>query len=166
MSFYQSNTAEKYITFRAEIIFLFRILIFIFLALWCAGILFPLLFKHTDNFLIQFIVNKLYSGICHQQEEKCLTIGGVQLLVCARCTGIYFGALVSAIFLLQKKMIKINRFILSTALALILADVGLVQIGLYSYSYVLALISGLILGAPVYLYLMRELENFLFAGKN
>jgi uncharacterized membrane protein len=35
----------------------------------------------------------LFSLVCHQQPERSLWIAGAPLAVCARCAGIYFGAL-------------------------------------------------------------------------
>jgi uncharacterized membrane protein len=33
----------------------------------------------------------LYAPVCHQVPERCLTIAGSALAVCARCTGLYLG---------------------------------------------------------------------------
>jgi uncharacterized membrane protein len=35
------------------------------------------------------------SGVCHQFPEHCLSVGGVQLPLCARCMGTHLGALVA-----------------------------------------------------------------------
>lgn len=41
----------------------------------------------------RFILSKALEMVCHQKPERCLTIGGAPMLVCARCLGIYCGAL-------------------------------------------------------------------------
>jgi Predicted membrane protein (DUF2085) len=41
------------------------------------------------------------SLVCHQRPERSFHLGAAQLPVCARCTGIYFGAVVGAVFALR-----------------------------------------------------------------
>lgn len=43
----------------------------------------------------EFLINRLYelSGLlCHQLETRCISVAGVPLPVCSRCSGIYAGA--------------------------------------------------------------------------
>src|SRR5262245_40935798 len=48
---------------------------------------------------LQFKLDVLGFGVCHQLLSHSLIIGGHPLPVCARCTGIYLGALVTWVFL-------------------------------------------------------------------
>ena len=34
---------------------------------------------------------EVFSHICHQKSDRCITVGGAALAVCARCLGIYMG---------------------------------------------------------------------------
>jgi uncharacterized membrane protein len=38
----------------------------------------------------------LYGGLCHRQPERCYEIAGEPLPVCARCLGVWLGALLAA----------------------------------------------------------------------
>ncbi|MCL4377444.1 MAG: DUF2085 domain-containing protein [Actinobacteria bacterium] len=53
------------------------------------------------NFIIMFnsIINKIGASVCHQLPQRTLLIGRLLMPLCARCDGIYFGFLVSAIIL-------------------------------------------------------------------
>lgn len=128
------------------------------------GLLFPVLFASLNNKLIEFIIANLYSTVCHQQSEKCISIVGMQLLVCARCTGIYFGALLSAVIVLFFSVIRIDERILLTSLLIVLADVLLVPLGVYNYSKTISFVAGLLFGASIYLYLIGEFEKFFFTS--
>lgn len=83
------------------------------------------------------------------------------MLVCARCAGIYFGALIAGltVLLFQFASIKIKTLlILSLPLFM---DVIFATVGIYSYSKTLAFTTGLILGSTVSLFLLYEIENLL-----
>jgi uncharacterized membrane protein len=162
LSSVQSNTVKTYFPLRIKKNIGFRILVFVLLALWCVGFLFPLIFAFLHNKLIEFFFTSLYSTVCHQQGEKCISFGAMQLLVCARCAGIYFGALLSALLIFSLKEIPIDENVLLVALLIFVADVLLVNLGIYQYSQTISFIAGLLFGASVYIYLMRELENFFF----
>lgn len=88
------------------------------------------------------------------------------MLVCARCAGIYLGALISALSILPIRQIQVNENILFITLYILFTDVLFVSIGIYDYSKSISFITGLMFGGTVYLYLINELEHFLFTSKN
>jgi uncharacterized membrane protein len=141
-------------------------MVFTLLLFWCMGILYPFLFTHLNNAFFEFIFTNLYSTVCHQQSEKCISIGSQQILVCSRCAGVYFGALISALAFFPLMQIEKENNILLIALLILCTDVLFVSIGIYDYSKSISFITGLMFGGAVYLYLINELEHFLFTSKN
>ncbi|HEY7752063.1 MAG TPA: DUF2085 domain-containing protein, partial [Ignavibacteriaceae bacterium] len=108
-----------------------------------------------------------YSLVCHQNADKCFEINGSYFLVCARCTGIYFGALISSVLFLIGFNIKfktLTPLIYSTAFLLL--DVVLTTAEVYSYSQTIASLTGLILGSIVYIYIIEILEMFFLHREN
>src|ERR1019366_3025402 len=43
------------------------------------------------------LVAAMFRAVCHQIPERCLSIAGAPMPVCARCAGIYFGALAALV---------------------------------------------------------------------
>lgn len=128
------------------------------------GFLQPILFT-GENFFSKFLLKNLYSKICHQTNFKCIEIDNASMLVCARCTGIYFGILLTGLLTLFNKIRLLNNKILMVAVLPLLTDVAFIYIGIYDYSQYLALSTGLILGSVFYLFLISEIEN-LFSKKS
>ena len=48
---------------------------------------------------INFIVNNLGASVCHQIPERSFKMGGLILPICSRCSGIYIGFFICAIFM-------------------------------------------------------------------
>jgi uncharacterized membrane protein len=44
------------------------------------------------------VIEELLGEICHQLPARCLTVAGVAMPACARCSGIYLGVLLAAAF--------------------------------------------------------------------
>jgi uncharacterized membrane protein len=103
--------------------------------------------------------------VCHQESDKCISIAGQQMFVCARCAGIYFGAIIAATWFFFLKRVRITRKVLLASLAIILSDVFLVFSGVYDYTKGISLVTGILFGSTVYIYLMNELESFFFFSK-
>ena len=136
--------------------------IFFFLLLfWSAGFLFPVL---SPSFAGKPIINQLlkfnYSVVCHQSELSEINFGTAPFLVCARCAGIYLGALFTAILvlfnLLKLKSGIISLLIFSTPLII---DAFAVRLNIYTYSKIIAFLTGLMLGAIVLVYILEAIEN-------
>lgn len=139
----------------------FRIIIFMLIALWCTGFSSIFLFKAGFFPLVLYPYLKfIYSIVCHQQEARCIDFYGSHLLICARCTGIYTGALLSVLLFIFIK--KIPVITLKTALysvALIAVDVISYNAGLYNYSKTIAFITGLFPGSVLILYILNSFEK-------
>ena len=114
--------------------------------------------------MAKFLLSKIYSSVCHQESAKCISIGGASMLVCARCAGIYFGALTAGLLSLILIVPSISRRIFMLSLIPLLIDVFFTFTGVYNYSQGMAFATGLIFGNVVYLFLLSELEN-LFSNK-
>lgn len=141
----------------------FNLLFFLLLLIWCTGIFFPVLNPHNEHGLTSYFLKQNYSLVCHQQEAKTITIGGNSLLVCARCTGIYLGALAAAIaFLLYSGKINISiKFLIATS-TLLLCDVIFSSSGLYEYSKIAALFTGFVFGSAICFLIIPLLQKNLF----
>jgi uncharacterized membrane protein len=136
--------------------------LFISAATWFAGISSPCF---DSNFINSFypLQKQLFSTVCHQSAVKSFICSDLVFLVCARCTGIYAGALFSAFML----MLYYKPFILKTKHLLILSapmllDVILLNIGVYNYNKSLASLTGFLFGSAVFLYILSAIENLLF----
>jgi uncharacterized membrane protein len=87
-------------------------------------------------------------------------------MVCARCTGIYFGALLSsiAIILISNLYFKDLLPLISIS-AFLLFDVILTSLGFYNYSIEISFITGILFGAILYIYILEILEKFFISNR-
>ncbi|MFC2083990.1 DUF2085 domain-containing protein [Bacteroidota bacterium] len=140
-----------------------RIIILFFLAAWVLGIFVLPLIRVSENFtfLIPFL-KILYSNVCHQHDHKLLVVAGYPTLVCARCTGIYLGALslgMLFIFIDYYKYIK-SKY-LYIICGIILVDILLYNMDVYNYSHSIALVTGFLLGSLIISYLYLRLDKII-----
>ena len=144
----------------AHQVFLIRFFVLSILTIWVTGFLLPLA-STIDNQLANFLITKIYSTVCHQESTKCISIDNNSMLVCARCAGIYSGALIAAIsclFILRP--IAIKNLLLISVIPM-LADVLLVSLGIYTYSRFVSFTTGMIFGSIVYLFILSEIEKLI-----
>jgi len=144
---------------------IFRISIFLLLLAWCTGFsLLPISPNNEAVLVFQPALKKIYSSFCHQDQEKTIHLGEY-FLVCARCSGIYFGAALTAlisIFIFLNKEIHLN---VRTGIILtlpMLCDVVLFNIGIYSYSITAAFTTGIIFGSAAIIFILSLIENNFF----
>jgi len=100
-----------------------------------------------------------FNLLCHGIEGRCLSLSGVAMPVCARCTGIYGGALLAAsIFLTRRTVRGANRNDLLPILALLpLALDGVTQAaGLRESTNAIRLFTGALAGSVVVWWLLRR----------
>jgi uncharacterized membrane protein len=143
---------------------LIRLLLLSFLILWTIGFLQPT-FLTQNNSLANYFLAKIYSRVCHQESSKCIIIANESMLVCARCAGIYFGAMIAGLLTLIHSIPELKLKVLLIASIPLLLDVCLTFLGVYKYSPTIAFITGLAFGSVIYLFLLSELEN-LFSNKS
>ena len=133
-------------------------LAFFFICLWCFGIISPLFFYNEKIFLLmQPLLNQIFSTVCHQAHEKTISIEGVDIFVCSRCAGIYLGILVTSFVTLILIPPQKTYVLLLLTLLIMLIDVLLSKLGIYHYSKLAALLTGLFLGSALILFLVNEL---------
>ena len=90
-----------------------------------------------------------FSFVCHQQPERSLWVAGLPLAVCARCAGIYLGALLGLLLNLPSR-----RTLLLAALILVAVDWATEAAGLHPPWLLLRFLTGALAGlaaAPVVL---------------
>jgi uncharacterized membrane protein len=128
------------------------------LLLWTAGIFLPIIsFK---NPYLYILADQIYSTVCHQNSAKSFYCNENILFVCARCLGIYTGALILSTYILfHKKMIKLKINYLIISGIPMLTDVVLVSIGFYQYSHLISFITGVLFGSTVFVYILSVFEN-------
>ncbi len=153
-----------------------KILLTLLTIIWFAGIFFnPLLthsfgagsklslFGRNEIGTTFFFTDKIYSLVCHQDNAKSFFIGGHKLEVCARCTGIYMGAVLFSIAALffNRLRPRDKKWLLYSMIPMA-ADVILYSIGIYNYSKWIAFSTGLILGSISILYIFTGIEEYFF----
>jgi uncharacterized membrane protein len=132
--------------------------------IWIFGFLSPILIN-LENPFTQFIFERIYSRVCHQDINKCVTVHNSSMLVCARCTGIYLGAFLTGIIFLSNKSLRINLYSIIVMSLPLMLDVLFITTGIYPYTKSFAFITGLLFGGMLYLVTISELENYL-SNKN
>ncbi len=139
----------------------FRIFLMASLILWCLGFSFDSLFHGTVAAGITYpFLKKIFHIVCHQLDEKTFNVNGAKLFVCARCTGIYLGALIASLAsLFYIKKISLNIKLLYISMIPMLIDVGATTFKIYSYSKPLAFATGLFFGSVVFVYILTAIEN-------
>lgn len=106
--------------------------------------------------MIDFLINIIGFSVCHQLPSRSLSIGGLVLPVCSRCSGIYIGFTITAVILFamfRKKendlpppyvLIILALFFFST-----IVDGIASNFGLYSTNNSLRFITGFLCGSSI-----------------
>ena len=147
----------------------FRFIAFTSLLAWCAGFTLNAFTNGSDiSIAATPLFNFFYDNVCHQDNDKIISLNGFGILVCARCTGIYIGALVASVLLLfplQKKEIPIKIF--SLASFLLLTDVLLNNFVFSSYNKISAFTTGIFFGSICLIIVLNVLEkHFLMKAEH
>ncbi len=103
----------------------------------------------------------LFRAICHGIPARCLVLWGVPMPICARCTAIYAGLILSfvAYLILPRMREQVARMVLYAALVPMAVD-GLTQLaGLRLSTNSLRLVTGLLVGVTFGVWAMSAIEN-------
>jgi uncharacterized membrane protein len=139
-----------------------RLIIFFAILFWCAGFTFTVFSNGSSASIASIpILNIFYNNVCHQDESKLISFNGFNFLVCSRCSGIYFGALLSSVFLLLSFKRNITYRIFSIAAIFLLVDVILNNFLLGSYNKISAFATGLFFGFACLSIFIHQLESHI-----
>jgi uncharacterized membrane protein len=144
-----------------------RFFIFLSLLIWCFGFTYASLFPNSRMLIMYPLLKEFYSSVCHQIGYKTIQLNGINFLVCARCSGIYFGGLIASIVFLfypKSHTLKINYLFIAAIPMLV--DVALYSLGVYEYSKIIALSSGLLFGFISISILLIIIESYLLKGNS
>jgi uncharacterized membrane protein len=140
----------------------YLIIFFIFIFLWCFGIISPIIFQHEKVYqLVKPFLNLAYSQVCHQSHEKTISFWGENIFVCSRCAGIYLGIFLTGFLaiIFSTTPLRIFYFLL-LSLILMFIDVSSTTIGIYNYSKSFALLTGLLSGSALLLFVLEQFNYF------
>lgn len=137
--------------------------LYIFTVFWFIGIFIDFFLPFLSELIYaDLLLDNAYSLVCHQDSSKLITFNGYSTKVCARCTGIYFGAFLSSLILIFVSINKsLNVKFLLWASVPMIADVILYNVRIYSYSKIAALITGLLFGSICFLYIAYGIDKFI-----
>lgn len=143
----------------------FRFALVILLSTWILGFITPCFqFKYFASF---YPFQKLiYSNVCHQNIQKSFSCDNNYFFVCARCTGIYFGAFMALLTILIFKVNKLlkTKYLYFFSVPMIL-DVAFQFFNVYDYNKIVSSITGFLFGSAVFIYILNGIENLLFIHK-
>lgn len=132
------------------------------LMIWVSAIFSSFLNPISEGFsILSLLFMKMFSSVCHQDQDKSLLLGK-EIYVCARCAGIYTGSFLSALILIFGINIKFDNLrLLAITSVLLMADVLLVNIGVYEYSHSISFSTGTFFGLVVYQFLISTMKGFI-----
>jgi len=141
----------------------FKFLIITFILLWISGIFVLPLSHFFEKAVFAFpVLNDLYGKVCHQEISKTLEVNNYPLLVCARCSGIYFGAFIfSIISLVTAEKFYQHKLLLPTIIVIVFIDVSISTLGLINYSKISAFTTGFLLGSVSFIYFYNALIELI-----
>lgn len=115
---------------------------------------------------ISYFIYYLFSFICHQQPSRSFFLFEYKFAVCARCTGIYLGALIAVIIYSLFKEIDETKTPSKWPLIISLIPIGIdglgQLIGLWESNNFLRLITGFIFGFVVLFYLLPVYNEIVY----
>jgi len=131
--------------------------------MWCFGFGAEFFLPYFNKliFLVPFL-KKNYSLLCHQDPQKVIAAGSYETLVCARCAGIYLGALISSfanLFILKDFLIS-KKILFLSSIPMIL-DAVFTTFQIYNYSKIIAFLTGFLFGITSFLYFYNALLDLI-----
>lgn len=136
---------------------------FLFTIIWFFGIFIEWGIPYLEELVfLNLLADRSYSLVCHQDAEKLVTSDLYSSKVCARCTGIYAGAVLTIAllaFIKYKEKIEI-RYLIAASVPIFI-DVLLYNSGIYDYSKPIAFFTGLLFGSTGFFYIASGIEKFI-----
>jgi len=103
--------------------------------------------------------------ICHQMPERSFELLGFPWAVCHRCSGIYLGVLLAAVFYtaIPRRLTshEMRRYWVAAATAPLLMDVGLTAAGVWNNAPLSRLCTGFLFGSMLSSLLVPAFSEFL-----
>jgi uncharacterized membrane protein len=139
-----------------------NLLLFILIFTWCLGIIWEFLLNFFPSTIVFIPFMKYnYSLVCHSDPGKLFYFNSLHTFTCARCTGIYFGSLVISFLLLAGLRFRISlKLCLLTGIPVFI-DISLYTLGIYNYSKIVALYTGILLGSAGFIYIQNSLIDYI-----
>lgn len=141
---------------------------FLLSIMWLLGIFIEWAIPYIEELVyVNLLADRAYSLVCHQDPEKLLSSGVYSSKVCARCTGIYSGAVLSITLLFFIKLAKsINIKYLLLASLPIMLDILFYNLNIYVYSKLIAFGSGILFGSAGFFYIASGIDKFIYELEN
>lgn len=102
------------------------------------------------------------SRICHQRPERSFRLGGTQLPVCGRCSGLYFSGALGALLgwiPARRRRGRLDKTILAVCAAPTALTWGLEQLGFFGFNNEIRALAAVPLGAAAAWIFVRSLRD-------
>jgi uncharacterized membrane protein len=106
------------------------------------------------------LLEAVFATTCHRLPERSLLLGGVQMLVCSRCAGIYLGLLTGALLPGGGWLTRHARTVAGGVALPMLLDVATQDLGLRASWHPARLATGWLLGAGLMLVATAHLREW------
>ena len=107
------------------------------------------LLRATGPEPLRLVMDLPFMLICHRIPERIISIAGVPTPLCSRCLGLWVGLSLSAALAWPVLPLRVLRWVLPIAGALMLAEVVTQDLGLHPVFHPTRLLSGLLISVPL-----------------
>ncbi len=117
---------------------------------------------------LSYVLYMVFHAVCHQIAERSFHVAGYALAVCARCTGIYVGFVLGALFYPLMRSLKIRetpaRVWLFVAALPTAADFTLGVLGVWGNTHLSRSLTGALLGAAAAFFVVPGAVDLAYTG--
>ncbi len=108
----------------------------------------------------------LFRGVCHQKAHRCFELFGFPMAICARCTFIYLGIAVGALFLPMFTSENRRRYLILLGISggLVATDVACGYFHLYHNIFATRALTGFLVGLPLGAMCVSALNDLFRTG--
>jgi uncharacterized membrane protein len=114
----------------------------------CIALVFALAILLHDRGPLGLAFDLPFQLLCHRLPERVLSLGGVPMPLCSRCTGLWLGLSASVVLGRPAFALGTLRVIVALAMAFLLGEVALQDLGLRPLSHATRVLSGLLVSVP------------------